>query len=573
MISAYKVLISIPLVINCLCILVMMRKRSSTEQKYAMAVSFLTIFIARGYYLYLSEGLTQAHYMGLKIIYAIAIVMLPMFIQINFLLFNVRLSRKIFTIISAGTMISVFVLILSYDSDIFSNSVSRLALTLYYVYTISMVVFTVAIFLFRMITCHKNERLFFIRHFIFCILPLLSLCLINVNRYFFMMPLYMLTFFVMATTVLVVREKFSNLSDLALSVVENAVSGPCFVIDENLMVHDANISAVQMFPEYISVRKLLKKPVKANDLLLQVIFNATNNGDVENSIFEFDNKQYQGYCVSINSDYRFYGYTVVLKDITEQRDIVYKLEKRNEQQKQILRYYEDEISSIQSKIVSGLMHLILVADNEIGEHIRRVSNYTSIIARQLLSEEKFINKLTKRYVEILIKVSPLHDVGKLKISKGLANNHDALHPLSDADVQRHVVSGVEIIDSLIVNNPDDLFYTLSKEVALYHHEWWDGEGYPKGLKGYEIPLSARIVALADVFDNISFKQYKETHEANFAETFQSVVMYSGKRFDPEIIESFKNARSKIERVYEEMVVENFSVGLNGGGYIKTNKIL
>lgn len=567
MISAYKVLISIPLVINCLCILVMMRKRSSTEQKYAMAVSFLTIFIARGYYLYLSEGLTQAHYMGLKIIYAIAIVMLPMFIQINFLLFNVRLSRKIFTIVSAGTMISVFMLILSYDSDIFSNSVSRLALTLYYVYTISMVVFTVAIFLFRMITCRKNERLFFIRHFFFCILPLLSLCLINVNRYFFMMPLYMLTFFVMATTVLVVREKFSNLSDLALSVVENAVSGPCFIIDENLMVHDANLSAVQMFPEYISVRKLLKKPVKANDLLLQVIFNAENNGNVENSIFEFDNKQYQGYCVAIKSDYRFYGYTVVLKDITEQQDVVYKLEKRNEQQKQILRYYEDEISSIQSKIVSGLMHLILVADKETGEHIRRVSNYTSIIARQLLLEEKFINKLTKRYVEILIKVSPLHDVGKLKIAKGLANNHDLRRPLSDADVQRHVVSGVEIIDSLIVNNPDDLFYTLAKEVALYHHEWWDGEGYPKGLKGYEIPLSARIVALADVFDNISFNQYKETHEANFSETFESVVMYSGKRFDPEIIESFKNVRSKIEKVYEEMVVDNFSIGLSGGGGI------
>ncbi len=533
-----------------------------------MAVSFLTIFIARGYYLYLSEGLTQAHYMGLKIIYAIAIVMLPMFIQINFLLFNVRLSRKIFTIVSAGTMISVFMLILSYDSDIFSNSVSRLALTLYYVYTISMVVFTVAIFLFRMITCRKNERLFFIRHFFFCILPLLSLCLINVNRYFFMMPLYMLTFFVMATTVLVVREKFSNLSDLALSVVENAVSGPCFIIDENLMVHDANLSAVQMFPEYISVRKLLKKPVKANDLLLQVIFNAENNGKVENSIFEFDNKQYQGYCVSIKSDYRFYGYTVVLKDITEQRDVVYKLEKRNEQQKQILRYYEDEISSIQSKIVSGLMHLILVADKETGEHIRRVSNYTSIIARQLLLEEKFINKLTKRYVEILIKVSPLHDVGKLKIAKGLANNHDLRRPLSDADVQRHVVSGVEIIDSLIVNNPDDLFYTLAKEVALYHHEWWDGEGYPKGLKGYEIPLSARIVALADVFDNISFNQYKETHEANFSETFESVVMYSGKRFDPEIIESFKNVRSKIEKVYEEMVVDNFSIGLSGGGVYK-----
>ena len=575
MISLYKVIISIPLILNTLCILLIIKRKPSLEQKYALAVSFLTIFIGRGYYLVTME---QTYLVGLRIIYAIAIILMPLFIEINSLIFNVHISRRIFTVIASFTLFAVFVLILSYDSNIFIDKILNSALTLYYLYAISMVVFTVAIFIFRMITCRKNERFFFIRHFIMCILPLLSLCFINVNKVFFFLPPYMLSCFIASITILILQEKFSNLSDQALFVVENAVPGPCFIVDEKFMVHDANLAAVQMFPEYLSVRKLMKKPVKANDLLMQVIFNATNAVHSKDNIFEVDDKQYQGSCVAIKSDFRFYGYSVVLQDITAQTDVVLKLERRNEQQKQILRYYEDEISSIQSKIVSGLMQLLFAADRETGEHIRRISNYTNVIARQLLLEGKFSNTLTDRYVEVLTKISPLHDIGKIKISKKnspSSSYESGISYLSDAESQRHVISGAEIIDSLILNNPDDLFYSLSKEVTLYHHEWWDGEGYPKGLKGYEIPLAARIVAVADVFDSVSFREYKQSHRSNFAQVFNSIVLYSGKRFDPAVIDAFKNAKSKIEKLYDEMLVEDLSLNgvgdvesKRGGGYLK-----
>ncbi|MCR5763857.1 MAG: HD domain-containing protein [Treponema sp.] len=559
MFSLDKIVISIPLVLSSLCILLMMGRKPSTEQKYALVISFLNMFFSFGYFLCFDSNFTPISLLGLKIVYASAIASLPVFIQIDSLLFNIRISRRLFFVITSFTVIVFFLLILTYDSAKFSNILSGSTLTLYYLYTISLSVFTFAIFIFRMITCPKNERLFFIRMFCICILPVSSLCFIHVNKIFFILPSYALSVFIIYVTVLVLRYKFSNLPDQALAVVENAVPGPCFILDDKLMVHDANLLAVQMFPEYLEVRKMLKKPVKANDLLLQIVFNTENDIDSENNSFEVEGKQYQGYCVAIKSEYRFYGYTVVLKDITAQSDVVLRLEKRNAQQKQILRYYENEISSIQSKIVSGLMQLIYSSDQDTGGHIRRVSNYTNVIARQLLADGKYSNKLTERYVEMLTKVSPLHDIGKIKIDKGLVTVPDTFSILNDVDVQRHVLSGAEVIDSLFVNNPEDLFYLLSKEITLYHHEWWDGEGYPKGLTGYEIPLSARIVAVADVFDNVSFRHYKETHKSNFNETFNAVVMYSGKRFDPSVIESFKNARTKIEKLYEEMVVEDFSL--------------
>ena len=552
----------------------MMRRKPSTEQKYALMVSFITIFIARGYYLYFYIDQVQPKVMGIKIIYAMAVLLLPIFIQINSLFFNVRISRRIFVLLCFLTLVWVFALVLPYSPEIVFTDFSNMVVAFYYVYTVSLIVFTVALFIFRMIVCHSNERVFFMRHFLMVIIPLLSLCLMSLNNVLFLLPPYMLTGFVAVATLLIIQDKYSNLSDQALYVVENAVPGPCFVIDEKLLVHDANLSAVQIFPEYLAVRKMLKKPVKANDILLQIIFNSNNDVRTENNIFEVDGKQYQGHCVAIKSDYHFYGYSVVLKDITAQTDVVMKLEKRNEQQKQILRYYEDEISSIQSKLVSGLMQLALVADSETGEHIRRISNYTNVIARQLMLDGKYGNTLTDRYVEILTKVSPLHDIGKMKLGKALgAKVESSTSVFNDSEVQRHVISGAEIIDSLIVNNPEDLFYVLSKEVTLYHHEWWDGEGYPKGLKGYEIPLSARIVAVADIFDNISFRQFKETHKSSFVETFNAIVTYSGKRFDPVIIDSFKNARGKIEKLYNEMVVEDFSVKdgtlyRNGGGVFR-----
>ena len=115
----------------------------------------------------------------------------------------------------------------------------------------------------------------------------------------------------------------------------------------------------------------------------------------------------------------------------------------------------------------------------------------------------------------------------------------------------HVTSGTKLIDRLFVNDTSDLFYTLAKDVALYHHEWWDGTGYPKGLKEEEIPLGARIVALANEFDLLTVKR-PPTVPYSFAEAYTTILSSSGKQFDPEIVEAFKNARKEFLEMYEQV---------------------
>lgn len=565
-----KVIIAIPFFLNLASIMFMMSRKPSSEQKYAVSISFANLIFLIGYDLFSEKSYGIPLY-GMKIIFISTLFNMMFFLQVESLLFNIRIPRRIKGLlwIYLGVMISL--ILFSGGNNIFRNLLYKTYKTdsgvsvsfgpvviAFFMSGMALLLFTIIVFIYRLITSKKKEKIFYTRNFLLCIVPVASFSFSRVDTIAFVLLPYMVSFFSILTTVLVMMNKFSNLSDQALSVVENEVSGPCFILDENMMVHSVNLSAVEFFPEYLKVRKMLGRPVKANDLLHQIVFYAKHNDKFENDIFEFESKRYKAQCIEIKSDYHLYGYTVVLKDITQYSNVVSKLEENTEKQKTLLKAYEDEISTIQSKIVSGAIQLVLSADKEIGEHMRRTSNYTSVIARQLVSDRKFKDILTQRYVEVLTKVSPLHDIGKIKTDKGLLAKPEKNSVMQDSKIQRHVVNGVDVIESLIVNNPNDLFYQLSKEVAMYHHEWWDGEGYPKGLKGYEIPLSARIVSVADVFDNISFQHFRESESPDFQEVFDIILSYSGKRFDPEIVDSFKNAKTKLKRLYEEMVLSDLS---------------
>ena len=118
-------------------------------------------------------------------------------------------------------------------------------------------------------------------------------------------------------------------------------------------------------------------------------------------------------------------------------------------------------------------------------------------------------------------------------------------------MQDHVNSGAKLIDRLFINDQTNLFYTLAKEVSLYHHEHWDGSGIPKGLKGEEIPLGARIVALANEFDSLTLKRKHEV-PYSFAEAYTTILSESGTKFDPEIVEAFKLARKEFLDMYNQV---------------------
>ena len=188
--------------------------------------------------------------------------------------------------------------------------------------------------------------------------------------------------------------------------------------------------------------------------------------------------------------------------------------------------------------IRALAHLAETRDPETGNHILRTQIYVRILAEHLRTHPRFAEYLTPATIELLVKSAPLHDIGKVGIP-----DHILLKPgpLTDAEwviMRRHARMGYDAIERAEADVDRTLpFLLIAKEIARWHHEKWDGSGYPDGLKETHIPISARIMAVADVFDAMtSPRVYKP---AMPVEQARSIILEgSGRHFDPDIVEAF-----------------------------------
>lgn len=195
--------------------------------------------------------------------------------------------------------------------------------------------------------------------------------------------------------------------------------------------------------------------------------------------------------------------------------------------------------------VLALAKLSEARDEDTGEHLVRMANYVELIANELKTEEKYQSVLTREYVDNLVKFSPMHDIGKVGIP-----DHILLKPakltIDEFEVMKtHTVYGANVLKEAEnnINRRGRSLFTMGIEIALNHHEKFDGSGYPNGFSGDEIPLSARIVAVADVFDALMSKRpYKEPF--TFDETMKIIIGGKGKHFDPMIVDALERVFSK-----------------------------
>jgi putative two-component system response regulator len=176
-------------------------------------------------------------------------------------------------------------------------------------------------------------------------------------------------------------------------------------------------------------------------------------------------------------------------------------------------------------------------DNDTGAHLERMREYSRILADDLSQSPEFCHVIDGDFVQLLYLTSPLHDIGKVAIPDAILLKPGKLTPEEFEVMKKHTLHGGETLETVVQARPEAQFLTMAQQIALTHHEKWDGSGYPNGLKGEEIPLSGRIVALADVYDALTSKRvYKPafTHE-----TAKSIILEgSGKHFDPRIVQSF-----------------------------------
>lgn len=191
-------------------------------------------------------------------------------------------------------------------------------------------------------------------------------------------------------------------------------------------------------------------------------------------------------------------------------------------------------NTLQNAIIDKLSSVIESRDGNTGEHVLRTKNYVRILAEEMAKDHLFAKQLTPEVIEGIVSAAPLHDIGKIAIPDAILLKPGRLTPAEFEVIKGHAPKGGAMIRTLFSDLDDQLFLRMAEEIAVHHHEWWNGKGYPKGLKGREIPLSARIMAVADVYDAlISDRVYKKAIPRE--EALEIIYSESGTHFDPDII--------------------------------------
>lgn len=210
------------------------------------------------------------------------------------------------------------------------------------------------------------------------------------------------------------------------------------------------------------------------------------------------------------------------------------------------RMAENQIS--QNVSIHALARLAETRDPETGNHIRRTQEYVRTLAKQLQAHPRFNAFLTDHTIELLAKSAPLHDIGKVGIPDHILLKPGKLTTEEWAIMKTHAKLGSDAIELAEKDTEKPVeFLRLAKEIAHWHHERWDGSGYPDGLKGEAIPVSARLMALADVFDAlISARVYKPPMP--YAQARDIIAADRGRHFDPDVVEAFLNSFEQFKAI-------------------------
>ena len=200
-------------------------------------------------------------------------------------------------------------------------------------------------------------------------------------------------------------------------------------------------------------------------------------------------------------------------------------------------------------LIMSMATMVESRDNSTGGHIRRTSEGVRILLET--AQETGVLSLEKDFVRNLIKAAPMHDLGKIAVPDQILRKPGRFEPEEFEIMKTHAAEGGRIVHEILKGTDDDDFHRLAENVANYHHERWDGSGYPQKLKGEEIPLEARIMAVADVYDALVSKRvYKE--KMSFEKADAIIREGMGSQFDPALEPVYLAARPRLEAYYASL---------------------
>ena len=229
---------------------------------------------------------------------------------------------------------------------------------------------------------------------------------------------------------------------------------------------------------------------------------------------------------------------------------VYKMEDDMAEQLRDIRHYADSTEKMQDGLIVTMADMVEKRDSDTGAHILKTAAYVDIILRALKRKGYYSDKLTDKYIADCIRSAPLHDVGKINIPDAVLNKPGKLTDEEFEIMKTHTTAGKNIMENAINTVQGENYLKEARNMAGYHHERWDGRGYPEKLKGEVIPLSARVMSVADVFDALtSARVYKPPFSMEKA--LSIIQEGAGTQFDPKCVEAFMDSLPEVKKVLKK----------------------
>ena len=242
------------------------------------------------------------------------------------------------------------------------------------------------------------------------------------------------------------------------------------------------------------------------------------------------------------------GYLVEFVDRTIEKKYYQTIEDYNGKLEEEVAEKTEHIMHMKDMLILGMADMVESRDQNTGGHIKRTSAVVNVFAARLRQDHEQFH-FEKEFLKQVEKAAPMHDLGKIAIDDVVLRKPGKYTDEEYAQMKRHPAEGAKIVENILHGVEDDSFVQVAKNIALYHHEKWDGKGYPTGLSGTDIPVEARIMALADVFDALVSKRcYKDAF--TYDKAFSIIEESLGEHFDPELGKAFIACRPQLEALYD-----------------------
>ena len=248
------------------------------------------------------------------------------------------------------------------------------------------------------------------------------------------------------------------------------------------------------------------------------------------------------------------GYQFYVTDDTGDMEYIALLDKFNSTLERQVREKTEKIVSMHDKLIVSMASMVESRDNSTGGHINRTSEGVRILVDEMrhCDHHNHHHTLSDSFCKKVVKAAPMHDLGKIAVDDAILRKPGRFTPEEFEQMKKHAAEGARIVDQILKDTDDDEFHRIAVNVAHYHHERWDGSGYPEKLAGEQIPLEARIMAIADVYDALVSKRvYKESMPFDKAD--EIIMEGMGSQFDPGLKECYCAARPKLEEYYRNKI--------------------